>query len=40
MKINRENRMLNIPSNNEVTITEKEIEKFKRENKKYLVCQT
>ena len=39
MKINRENRMLNMPSNNEVTITEKEIEKFKRENKKYLAAR-
>ena len=39
MKINRENRMLNIPSNNEVTITEKEIEEFKKKNKKYLAAR-
>lgn len=37
IKINSENRMLNIPSNNKVTKTEKEIEKFK--NKKYLAAR-
>ena len=39
MEINRENRMLNIPSNNEVTITEKEIKEFKKKNKKYLAAR-
>jgi len=39
MEINRENRMLNIPSNNEFTIIEKEIEEFKKKNKKYLAAR-
>jgi hypothetical protein len=39
MKINRENKMLNIPSNNEVAITEKEIKEFKKKNKKYLAAR-
>lgn len=31
--------MLNIPSNNEVTTTEKDIEEFKKKNKKYLTAR-